>query len=456
MKLLIILALWFWAWPCSSFAGTSDGLLRIELKKKPLNLKRINAARINARNQGTTHDDVRSAIVYLKNYMDSVYYGEIAIGTPPQKFSVVFDSGSSNLWVPSSKCFFSISCYFHSRYISWLSSTYTKIGKTGKIPYGSGYIFGSFSQDNVEVGGGVVKQQVFLEATGERSFDLILMPFDGILGLGFQDASVGHVAPLWYNMLLQGLVSKPVFSLWLNQDSMSPIGGEILFGSIDERHFHGGHTYIPVANNGYWQIALDGFDIGTANKSAGYCSDGCVAVIDSGTSFIAGPTTAVTQINHAIGANGIVSVECKHVVLDYGGRIWDLLISGLEPNTACAKLKLCSSDQSKHTSKYEEKSSANHTSICNFCEMIVSWIQIQLRELKAKDNVLAYISELCEKLPNPGGKSFVDCDKIGTLPPISFIFRNKAFPLMPKQVSFLLIPLLCLLRKNFPFQNIWY
>ena len=35
----------------------------------------------------------------------------------------------------------------------------------------------------------------------------------------------------------------------------------------------------------------------------------------------------MTEINHAIGAEGIVSQECKEVVSQYGNMIWDLLIS---------------------------------------------------------------------------------------------------------------------------------
>ncbi|KAM0987953.1 hypothetical protein ACFX13_012186 [Malus domestica] len=437
--LLVAICLWVWSASLSSATKSSDGLLRIGLKKQPLDLTRLNDARLT-RSQALQPNDLKSNIVYLKNYLDTQFYGEIAIGTPPQYLGVVFDTGSSNLWVPSSRCIFSISCYFHSKYRASLSSTYSKIGIPCKIPYGSGSISGYFSRDNSKIGNVIIKDQEFVEITREGFLTFLTAKFDGVLGLGFQDISVGEATPVWFNMVQQGHMSQEIFSIWLNHDPTSKLGGEIVFGGFDWRHFIGDHTYVPISQKGYWQIEVG--DVIVADNSTGLCKGGCGAIIDSGTSFLAGPTTIVAQINHAIGADGLASLECKNVISTYGNLIWEYLVSGVRPDIVCVDMGLCLYDSSRNInnniesvieSKTGRESSVDETPLCTLCEMVVYWVQLQLKKQIAKEKIFSYVNELCEKLPNPVKKSFVNCDNIAFMPDISFTIGNKSFALSPEQ-----------------------
>jgi len=260
--------------------------------------------------------------VTISNFEDAQYYGPITIGTPAQDFLVVFDTGSSNLWVPSSKCsFLDVPCDLHHKYHDDRSSTYVANGTTFSIQYGSGEMSGFLSQDTVNVGGLNVLRQTFAEATAEPGVTFVAAKFDGILGLAFQSISVDNVVPVWYNLMYQGLVQQNVFSVWLSDisDPDAQTGGELLLGGIDSTKYTGALTYVPLTNETYWQFGLDDVTIaGTAQK---FCPNGpCKAILDTGTSLLVGPTEAIKAINAKLGgieipATGEYIIPCKKIPL---------------------------------------------------------------------------------------------------------------------------------------------
>ncbi|KAL4617959.1 gastricsin-like [Arapaima gigas] len=251
-----------------------------------------------------------TAIDPMVNYADMSYYGSIEIGTPPQKFQVLFDTGSANLWVNSAYCN-SQACNAHPKFNSSRSSTYSGTTSTFYLPYGSGSLYGIFGYDTVNVGGIVVKKQIFGLSTNEPGQTFSVAQFDGILGLSYPSISVGQATPVMDNMMTQGLLQSNVFAFYLSRNGQQ--GSEVAFGGVDTTKYQGQIYWSPVTSKFYWQIKVNGFAID--NQETGWCSQGCQAIVDTGTSFLTVPQQYMGYIMQTIGAQadqyGGYYVDCS-------------------------------------------------------------------------------------------------------------------------------------------------
>jgi len=253
-------------------------------------------------NMPINENDVVGASIPLVNYMDAQFFGNIEVGTPGQSFVVVFDTGSSDLWVPASNCT-AIACDLHKKFYSSKSSTYHPNGTNFEIQYGSGSGSGFECADNVNMGGIIVQDQTFAQMTQLNGISFIAAHFDGILGMAFQNISADFTPTVFQNMVAQGLVS-PSFSFFLTEQAESS-GSTLVLGGINPQFNSTPFNYVPLINDTYWIIEMQG--IGLGNKT--YDKQNMMAIVDSGTSLIVGPEEWFLEIT----LNFPLHLDCTNV-----------------------------------------------------------------------------------------------------------------------------------------------
>ncbi|KAJ1531256.1 Vacuolar protease A [Nowakowskiella sp. JEL0078] len=250
--------------------------------------------------------------VPLVDFANAQYFGTVSIGTPLQNFTVIFDTGSSNFWVPSIKCR-SISCLLHNRYDSSKSSSYRENGTSFELRYGTGSLEGVFSVESLNVAGLEISGQTFGEAVKEPGVVFAVGRFDGILGLGYDSISVGGVVPPFYQMIKQNLIAEPVFGVYLAKSSDSSPGGMITFGGTAKEYYSEPIIWVPVTRKAYWEVDLQSVILG--EKDVGITTRR--AIIDTGSSLLVLPISEAVKINDRIGAkkgfNGQYSLDCSVV-----------------------------------------------------------------------------------------------------------------------------------------------
>lgn len=237
------------------------------------------------------------------------YFGEIEIGSPGQKFSVVYDTGSGNLLIPGDNCE-DVACQKHVRFDAHASPTAKELNCDGSavqgphstdkltITFGTGRISGKCMEDKICIGG-LCAPGTFVAATEESPHPFASFSFDGVLGLALPAMAQGPQYSLMSRMISNQLLAEPVFSVFLS-DSDAEVS-EITFGETKREHMASELFWVPVSrSSGYWEVRID--DITLNNERQQLCQD-CHVAVDTGTSQLAGPSSIIQELKGKLNVN---------------------------------------------------------------------------------------------------------------------------------------------------------
>jgi len=239
-----------------------------------------------------------AALLQTQIVHKTAYWGSMTIGTPPQDFKVIFDTGSGNLIVPSSECNVP-GCKPHHKYSRNASNTAMAVTNengegSSEITFGTGQISGDFFKDNMCIGENLCIEGNFIAATRESTEPFQEIPFDGIMGLGFKDLSMGEGFNIVDDLQAKGNLPGGQFSFYLTDGGDS----EVTFGGYRPEYLASDIVYAPVKVESWWQVGMD--DICFNNVPQNLCNGDCEVAVDTGTSMLAGPSDLVDKLSNKV------------------------------------------------------------------------------------------------------------------------------------------------------------
>jgi len=233
--------------------------------------------------------------INVTDFMNAQYFVDVEIGTPPQKFTMVPDTGSSNLWVYSHKCW-AIPCWTHATFDNSKSSTYQKDGQAFNITYGSGGIKGTAGQD-VAMIGDITATMKFGEVTSASGASFLASKMSGIMGLAYDTISVDGFKTF---MDVNTLKDKS-FSFYLHSN---PTESYMVMPGMDTENYTVVQSH-KVVEEKYWALKLDS----VTNAGKKIDASKYKGVIDSGTSLLVGPKEIINELISGI----TVDSGCKNL-----------------------------------------------------------------------------------------------------------------------------------------------
>jgi len=237
--------------------------------------------------------------------------GPISVGSPPQMFQAVMDTGSGHVIVPSQSCV-SNTCTLHRRYNSSASESGVEINADGTkvendladqltVNFGTREVLVEFVQEQVcltanwsspgQTEAACVDLRVVTAVEmSEQPFSAF--SFDGILGLSLSSLALSpefSFFEAWAARQKQS--SRRQFAFFLADEEDKAIQSQLVIGGHDSDHVLDPLSWVPVVRPemGFWQLEIKAIRVGGVELD--FCRSGdCRGVFDTGTSHLGIPS----------------------------------------------------------------------------------------------------------------------------------------------------------------------